>query len=151
METRSRAAARKRPKGSPGPGHTLGLDEADVVGLARKLKQGLPYRTVVRLQERTGLSLDLIAKVTRIPRRTLARRRSTGVFTAEESERIYRLAAVFERAVELFEGDPAAARRWMTTPSRALSGLAPLEMSDTEVGAREVEDFIGRLEHGVFV
>jgi uncharacterized protein (DUF2384 family) len=31
-----------------------------------------------------------------------------------------------------------------------LGDVAPLEMAATETGAREVENLIGRLEHGVF-
>ncbi len=32
----------------------------------------------------------------------------------------------------------------------ALAGRKPIEFARTEVGAREVEDLIGRLEYGVF-
>jgi putative toxin-antitoxin system antitoxin component (TIGR02293 family) len=84
-----------------------------------------------------------------IPERTLARRRSRGKFTPEESERLLRLGTVFEQAVELFEGDNAAALRWLTAPRKALEGKTPLAYARTELGAREVEDLIGRLEHGV--
>jgi uncharacterized protein (DUF2384 family) len=33
---------------------------------------------------------------------------------------------------------------------RALGGRSPLDFAQTEPGAREVENVIGRLEHGVF-
>ena len=36
------------------------------------------------------------------------------------------------------------------TPQRALGGAIPLDIAKTEVGAREVEQIIGRLEQGVF-
>jgi putative toxin-antitoxin system antitoxin component (TIGR02293 family) len=39
---------------------------------------------------------------------------------------------------------------WLKSPQKALGGKTPLEYSDTEPGAREVEDLLGRLEHGVF-
>jgi uncharacterized protein (DUF2384 family) len=39
---------------------------------------------------------------------------------------------------------------WLRSPNRALGGESPLALSKTEVGAREVENLIGRLEHGVF-
>jgi uncharacterized protein (DUF2384 family) len=38
----------------------------------------------------------------------------------------------------------------MTTPCEELDDTSPLDFSRTEIGAREVEDLIGRLEHGVF-
>jgi putative toxin-antitoxin system antitoxin component (TIGR02293 family) len=56
---------------------------------------------------------------------------------------------VFASALSLFEGDADAARRWLTTAQPALGGDKPLEYAATEVGAREVEDLIGRLEYGI--
>ena len=44
----------------------------------------------------------------------------------------------------------AAARDWLAKPARALDGETPIEHADTEAGAREVENLIGRLEHGVY-
>ena len=82
--------------------------------------------------------------------RTLARRKSKGKLSPDESERLLRLSRVFELAVDLFEGDNAAALRWLTSPRKALEGNTPLAYARTEVGAREVENLIGRMEHGVF-
>src|SRR6266851_5722473 len=56
----------------------------------------------------------------------------------------------FEQAVDLFEGDEVGAHRWLTTAKKALENQTPLAYSRTELGAREVENLIGRLEHGVF-
>jgi len=70
--------------------------------------------------------------------------------TPHESERLLRLALVFEKTVDLFEGNADAARDWLNTSNKALAGESPLAMVETEIGAREVEDLIGRLEHGVF-
>ena len=50
----------------------------------------------------------------------------------------------------MFEGDKEKAFRWFVQSNRALGGLTPLEMAATETGTREVENLIGRLEHGVF-
>ena len=63
---------------------------------------------------------------------------------------LLRASRVFGRALELFEGDDAAARRWLSSPQRALGGSKPLSLAGTEVGTGLVEDLIGRLEHGVF-
>ena len=69
---------------------------------------------------------------------------------ANESERLLRISAVFERAVDLFEGDVAAAVAWLNRPNRALGHQTPLDFSGSALGAREVENLIGRLDHGVF-
>jgi len=43
-----------------------------------------------------------------------------------------------------------AARQWMRSSQQSFDGATPWDMARTEVGAREVESLIGRLEHGVF-
>lgn len=68
----------------------------------------------------------------------------------EESDRIYRIAEIYRSAVQLFEGDAESARSWLSEPARALGGIRPLQHLDTEAGAGEVRDLIGRLEHGVY-
>jgi len=60
------------------------------------------------------------------------------------------MALLFEKAANLFEGDRAVARQWLTTPQSGIKNHVPMELARTEIGAREVEDLIGRLEHGVF-
>jgi putative toxin-antitoxin system antitoxin component (TIGR02293 family) len=79
----------------------------------------------------------------------LARRQQEGKLTPEESDRLLRASRVFTRALELFEGDAAAALSWLSEPQVALGGIVPLEIADTEIGANEVESLIGRLEHGI--
>ena len=44
----------------------------------------------------------------------------------------------------------ASRRRWLTSRQFGLGGAVPLEYAETEVGAREVEDLLGRIEHGVY-
>ena len=41
-------------------------------------------------------------------------------------------------------------RRWLTSPQVGLGGAIPLEYAETEVGAREVENLLGRIEYGVY-
>jgi putative toxin-antitoxin system antitoxin component (TIGR02293 family) len=62
---------------------------------------------------------------------------------------LLRLSRLFERAVSLYDGDRDEARQWLETPIPALDDEPPLELARTEPGAREVDDLIGRIEHGV--
>jgi putative toxin-antitoxin system antitoxin component (TIGR02293 family) len=45
-------------------------------------------------------------------------------------------------------GDAERARRWLKHPNRALGGLAPVAAIDTEPGARQVENLLGRIAYG---
>ncbi len=55
-----------------------------------------------------------------------------------------------DQAIQLFDGNAAAAEHWLNTSNHALGGQAPVDMALTTGGAIEVENLIGRLEHGIF-
>jgi putative toxin-antitoxin system antitoxin component (TIGR02293 family) len=131
-------------------GSSLGLSAANSAELIRQLERGFSFKTLHVLESRSGLTLSRLASVIGIPERTLARRKASGKLTPEESGRLLRISAVFEDAVDLFEGDVRAAVNWLTTPRKALGDRPPLSYARTEPGAREVENLIGRLEHGIF-
>lgn len=128
----------------------LGLEPADGASMVARVEEGFPYQALERLRGNVGLSREALAELVQIKPRTLDRRREGGRLRPEESDRLLRAARVFGGAISLFEGDADAARAWLSSPQRALGGAVPLEMARTEVGAREVENLVGRLEHGVF-
>jgi putative toxin-antitoxin system antitoxin component (TIGR02293 family) len=140
-------------RGAPGP-HAyvilLGLDTFDPPDLLRAVKKGLSYRAFERFRRNTSLSFECVSDLIDIPRRTMTRRKRDGRFLPDESDRLLRASRLFGRALELFEGDRDAATDWLTTPQPALGGAVPLDVAKNEVGAREVERLIGRLEHGAF-
>ena len=111
------------------------------------LRQGVPRNAFESLRDDLGVSTEEFADILGIPTRTLARR--TDRFKPDESERLLRVGSVLQKALDVLENKESA-RRWMTQPKRALGGLTPLRCCDTEVGAREVEALLGRIEHGVF-
>jgi len=128
----------------------LGLRTYDTAGLHRLVREGLPYAAMERLRRSLDLSAGAVADVLQIPARTYQRRRAEGRLRPDESDRLLRLSKLFGLALQLFEGDVAAARRWLDTPLRALGGERPIALAQTEPGSAEVESLIGRLEHGVF-
>jgi putative toxin-antitoxin system antitoxin component (TIGR02293 family) len=74
--------------------------------------------------------------------------RPDGLGCVEEED--LRASRVFAHALRLFEGDRTAAKRWLSTPQKALGHQSPLTVARTEVGAIEVDRLMGRLEYGVF-
>lgn len=153
MRTRVQSALRytSAPETSKVAGRSLGFRNGNLLQIDRQLRRGLSWKALVRFQKYAGLTLDAIRETLQIPRRTLARRKLQGRLTPLESERLFRLADVVEKAVSLFDGDTAAARQWLAFPQRALGNEPPLTVVRTDIGAREVERLIGCLEHGVFV
>ncbi|PYQ59262.1 MAG: hypothetical protein DMF58_12290 [Acidobacteria bacterium] len=138
--------------GMPGP-HAyvvlLGLTRFDFPGVIENIEKGLPYSAFERLQRNTAFSTDQLLDLLQIPRRTLARRKVAGRFSAEESDRLVRLARIYARTLHFFNGDPRAATEWLSHTQRAFRYVTPLEMARTEVGSQEIERLLGQLEYGV--
>lgn len=130
-------------------GASAGLSFEATGDLIRELKQGLPMSAFDTLQSAMDVPAKTLANVANIASRTLSRRRKEGRLQTDESERLFRIAALYDRAVEVL-GNSERARAWFKGPKKALGGKTPLQYSDTEPGAREVENLLGRLEHGVF-
>jgi putative toxin-antitoxin system antitoxin component (TIGR02293 family) len=131
------------------PGFTLGLKITRDKPLADLTKEGLPFNYFVHLCRLMELSYAKLAEITSITDRTLARRKKEGRLAVTESDRLVRISILFENAIRVL-GSSEKANQWLKTPKKALGGKIPLEYADTEIGTREVEDLLGRLEHGVF-
>lgn len=118
---------------------------------AARVKAGLPVAELDALRKLLGLTAEGLARKIGISIATLSRRRqSRRPLDVGHGDRLLRLARLFQLATALHDGDEEAARAWLRKPARALDGETPLDHADTEVGAREVENLIGRLEHGVY-
>jgi len=128
----------------------IGLRSRNITHLMDSVERGLRYQSLTSLQKGMGLSTNEIANALDISIRTLARRKKEGRLRQEESERLIRVSRIFDKTVNLFEGDEQEAKRWLKKPAPALGEKSPLEFIATEIGAREVENLIGRLEEGVF-
>lgn len=128
----------------------LGMEPIGTAELVERVEEGFSYGELEHLRENMDLSRNEIAELVRMTPRTLDRRRKEGRLQPEESDRLLRLCRVFGSALELFEADVEAAREWLSSPQMALGGSVPFDMARSEIGAREVESLIGRLEHGVF-
>jgi putative toxin-antitoxin system antitoxin component (TIGR02293 family) len=122
------------------------LPETSVGTIRQVLHDGLKPAAFSRLQQALGITPKLLAEVMGVNLRGLAHRTR---LRADESERLLRVATVFQRTLEVF-GDLATARRWFVSEKAELGNKSPLEFCDTDPGTREVEQLLGRIAHGVF-
>lgn len=117
--------------------------------LIQKLRLGLPVEELEELQGSLGVPMEKLAPMLGISKATFHRRKASGRLELGESDRVVRFARLMGKAVEVLES-PENARRWISAPQFGLGGATPLEYAETEVGAREVEDLLGRMEFGVY-
>ena len=116
--------------------------------LAKQVRFGLPASTVELLAGSLSLHRSQVAERLNIPSRTLSRRLAAkSRLTHDESDRAMRMARVVALAKEVLGSDEKASH-WMSNPNRALGGSVPLELMDTEPGARAVENVLGRIAYG---
>jgi len=111
------------------------------------IREGFPQKVVAEVMHSADLTLKELALSLDLSPRSLQRRRREGKLAKYESDRIYRLARLVALA-KRYIGDDGKARRWFKRPNRALGGRAPLDLIDTEPGARAVENVLGRIAYG---
>jgi len=114
--------------------------------LREAIREGFPHAVLEELMATSGLTLKELADALDLSSRSLQRRRR-GRLARFESDRLYRLARLLALAHESL-GDPARASRWLRRTNRALGGMAPIAVIDTELGARQVENLLGRIAYG---
>ncbi|MBI4545238.1 MAG: DUF2384 domain-containing protein [Gemmatimonadetes bacterium] len=120
---------------------------SSLADLQAVVSEGLPVRaldeTVQRVAGRSRTAAVLKDRL--VPRATRARRTRLKL---RESERVERLARLMALAEQVWE-DEEDARAFLRQPHAMLDGKTPLEMAETELGARRVELLLARLEYSL--
>ncbi len=127
--------------------YALGRSLKTEEDVRKAIREGFPPVVVEKLMRSSGLTLKELATALDLSPRSLQRRRRSGRLARYESDRLYRLARIVALANE-FIGDHESAIRWLKRPNRALGGIPPVEALDTELGARQVENILGRIAYG---
>lgn len=117
--------------------------------IAKQIRKGLPFTLVENICLELNISQQELTKSIGINIRTLARRKKENKLQADEGDKLYRLVRIYALAIETFENKQVALR-WLNTPKTTLGGEVPLQWLDTDAGAREIEQLLGRIEHGIF-
>ncbi len=121
--------------------------DSDLTSLTR---EGLPVGTLTLLAHQLSIERKTLAHIVGISDRTLSRRLADNRrLSAEESDRIIRLARMVTLTVDTL-GDFTKASSWLQSPNRVLDGQRPLDLLDTDTGARSVETVLMRIEYGLY-
>jgi putative toxin-antitoxin system antitoxin component (TIGR02293 family) len=123
------------------------LDAHDVIlqGLPNEcvflLLEALPVLRGNALLERAiGMSLRTFQRKKTAPAKPLSR---------EQSGRTWKFAELLAKAIEIF-GSKQEAEEWLQRPAMGLDDRRPIELLETPAGVKLVEDFLTRLEYGVY-
>ena len=131
------------------PQETSMLREPEAAYMIDKVRDGLPFAEFHMMQEMLGVTEERLGAWLGMSRATLHRRKKLGNLDRAESDRLVRYGRLMSHATAAL-GGLEGARSWLVAPAFAFNGECPLDFADTEIGAREVDALLGRLEHGVF-
>lgn len=118
------------------------------------LARGLPGRALIHFIE--GLEvLDRTVSLEKgvgMSMRTFQRHKDSPAkaLSQDQSGRAWRFAEILAKATAVFGSQPEA-EAWLERPATGLDRQRPIDLLATPVGAELVEDFLTRLEHGVYV
>ncbi|MCH8043103.1 MAG: DUF2384 domain-containing protein [Planctomycetes bacterium] len=110
------------------------------------VKRGLPIQHLEEFLKKTQLPRAAVLDVLRL---TASDVEGKVRLTQEESERLWRLASIYQKSLGLFEDDAEQTIQWLHAPQKALGDVSPLKHIVTEPGAAQVQELIGRIEYGV--
>jgi putative toxin-antitoxin system antitoxin component (TIGR02293 family) len=129
---------------------TMAAEPATTNEWVARIRAGLPAASAIAFKTALGLTNEELASVLGVSPRTVARLDpASSHLDPVSGDRLVRSARLYAIVAEVLEDAPAAAR-WLKSPQRALGGALPLELAQTDVGARAVEALLGRMEHGVY-
>jgi len=148
-----------------GPGEKARTEVAKELGkwVIKLRKKGTSEGFIIHSAVKQGIGMDVadalkvdlrindkqMAEALGTSESTLLRLRKAGKDLNEvASDRLVRYARILEIATEVFD-DAKKAQSWLKRPQFGLAGEIPLDLMKSEVGTREVENLLMRIEHGV--
>jgi putative toxin-antitoxin system antitoxin component (TIGR02293 family) len=124
----------------------LGAEIFSDADLARLVQRRIPLRALAYVK-RGGFSDREIGEYI-IPERTRRHREAKREpLSLEESDRLVRLTRIQASAEDVF-GHSESANRWMREPLGILDGKTPLEVAQTDAGARVIEQLLAKIDWG---
>jgi len=115
----------------------------------RQIEQGIPLGVLEDFSAYSGITLKDLLEVVIPPRTLKHRRQRQEPLNLDESDRLARVARIYELGVKVF-GDTAKASRWLSKPKIRFDERSPLSMMRTEMGGRQVEEMLIQIDEGIF-
>lgn len=115
----------------------------------RDIERGVPLALLEKFAAYSAIPAKDLANAV-IPPRTLKHRRERKEpLSPEESDRLARVAKMYELAVKVY-GNRDDGRDWLLHPMSRYDGRTPLSLLKTEAGERSVEELLYQIDEGVF-
>lgn len=115
---------------------------------------GFPGTTLTNLVGKVPVMREtgVLEKAVGISLRTFQRRKKGGESTSlnrEQSGRTWKFAEIFAKAIRIF-GSLEDAEEWLNRPAIGLDQRRPIDLLATSAGVEIVEEYLERVEYGVY-
>lgn len=131
-------------------------DPDDQLTIFTMIEKGIEMEAVVMLAETitTTTTLDTSAffkNIIGMSKRSMQRKvkHPKETLNPDQSARAFRFAQILSKAREVF-GSREEAERWMSEPAMGLDGHKPIDLLSNPIGYDLVNDFLTRMEYGVY-
>ena len=127
---------------------TLKRTVTTVDELREAVELGLPVASLRRVVRRVAGGASEEAELTNrlVPRTTLQRRKQR--LSPRESEHLERLARMTALAEHVWE-DAEHAHEFLTSSQPQLGGRRPVDLASSDLGTRQVEELLMKIEHAL--
>jgi putative toxin-antitoxin system antitoxin component (TIGR02293 family) len=133
--------------------HVLRREPQDSLQVHELLARGLPGKALTHLVKNLViLSWDeSFARAIGMSQRTYQRHASAGtkLLSQEQSGRTWKLAEILAKATDVL-GSREEAEQWLERPAMGLNQRRPIDLLATPAGVEMVENFLERLDYGVY-
>jgi len=130
---------------------TVALEQSPAFALSwRDIERGVPVTLLEEFSIYSGLALKDLLEVVIPPRTLKHRRQRQEPLNLDESDRLARVARVYELAVKIY-GDREDGRKWLSGTKQRFDGKTALSMLRTEAGEHAVREFLIQIDEGMFV
>jgi putative toxin-antitoxin system antitoxin component, TIGR02293 family len=113
------------------------------------VKAGITKAQLTRLKNVMGVDYFTLSTMLAITERTIHMKKEEETFSHIISDRLMAIAELYSYGYKVF-GQRERFNTWMKLPNRYFHGRTPIELMDTQGGAKEVKDEIRRFEVGTF-
>ena len=137
-----------------GGSHTVRHPVKTPLDVHEVLARGLPAAALQRLVANLVVinSPASLEQAIGMSVRTIQRRKKGGAkkpLSTEQSGRTWKFAEILAKATAVL-GSQQEAEQWLERPAIGLDQRRPIDLLATPAGAKIVEDFLGRVEFGVY-
>jgi putative toxin-antitoxin system antitoxin component (TIGR02293 family) len=125
----------------------------DPLDVHEALSQGLPRQALTYLVGKVAVLHDpaILDRAVGVSLRTAQRFKAAPgkPLSREQSGRLWKFAEILTTAIKVF-GSQEEAEQWLRRPAMGLDRRRPIDLLATPAGVQLVEDFLKRIEYGVY-